>query len=132
MIDRLLQLVLDVAIGVAAERHHGTLARADDPGDDGNVVADHIVEIERGLGLVDQRRDVADIHRLMQIDQFPILAEAIEELAEILLHQSLQEALAAGQLSRAKAGRQSAGLRTFLKLAGLKRSEPWRLSCKRG
>ena len=86
MVDRLPELVLDLAVAVAAERHHGALARADDAGDDRHVVADHLVEIERGLGLVDQRGDVADVHRLVQIDELAVLPQPIEELAEILLH----------------------------------------------
>ena len=44
------------------------------------------MEIERGLGLVDQRRDVADVDRLVQVDELPDLPQPIEELAEILLH----------------------------------------------
>jgi hypothetical protein len=44
------------------------------------------VEIERGLGLIDQGRDMADIDRLMQIDQFARLPQPIQELAEILFH----------------------------------------------
>jgi hypothetical protein len=44
------------------------------------------MEKERGLGLLDQRRDVADIDRLVQVDQFAVLAQAIEKLAEIFLH----------------------------------------------
>ena len=84
--DRLRELVLDLAIGLAAERHDGALARADDAGDHRHVVADHLVEIERGLGLIDQRRDVADVDRLMQVDELAGLPQAVEELAEILLH----------------------------------------------
>ena len=67
-IDRLLQLVLDLPIGLAAERHDGALARADDAGHHRHVVAGDVVEEERGLGLVHQGRDMADIHRLMQVD----------------------------------------------------------------
>ena len=86
MVDRLLELVLDLAVGLAAQRHHGALARADDAGDHRHVVADHLVEIERGLGLIDQGRDVADVHRLVQVDELAVLPQAVEELAEILLH----------------------------------------------
>ena len=85
--DRLLQLVLDLAIGLAAERHDGALARADDAGHHRHVVADHVMEIERGARLIDQRGDVADVHRLMQIDELAGLPQPVEELAEILLHQ---------------------------------------------
>jgi hypothetical protein len=44
------------------------------------------VEIERGLGLVDQRRNMADVDRLVQVDKLTVLAQAVEELAEIFLH----------------------------------------------
>ena len=84
--DRLRELVLDLAISLAAERHDGALARADDAGDHRHVVADHLMEKERGLGLVDQRRDVADIDRLMQVDKLARLPQPVEELAEIFLH----------------------------------------------
>ncbi len=60
--------------------------RADDAGDDRHVVADHLVEEERGLGLIDQGGDVADVHRLVQIDQFSRLPQPVQELAEILFH----------------------------------------------
>ena len=86
MVDRLLELVLDLPVAVAAERHHGALARADDAGDDRHVVADHLVEIERGLGLIDQGGNVADVDGLVQVDQLAGLPQPIEELAEILLH----------------------------------------------
>jgi len=85
-LDPLPQLVFQLAEGLAAERHHGAFARADDAGHDRHVVADHLVEIERGLGLVDQRRDMADVDRLVQVDELARLAQAVEELAEILLH----------------------------------------------
>jgi hypothetical protein len=48
------------------------------------------VEIERGLGLIDQRRDVADVDRLMQVDELAGLPQPVEELAEILLHGALR------------------------------------------
>jgi hypothetical protein len=44
------------------------------------------VEIERGIGLIDQRGDMADVHGLMQVDELAPLPQAVEELAEILLH----------------------------------------------
>ena len=47
--DRLRQLVFDLAESLAAERHDGALARADDAGDDRHVVADDVVEKERRL-----------------------------------------------------------------------------------
>ncbi len=84
--DRLCELDFDLAEISAAERHDGTLASADNAGDDRHVVADHVVEIERRLRLVDQRRDVADIDRLMQVDKLAVLPQAVEKLAEILLH----------------------------------------------
>ena len=80
------ELVLDLAEGLAAHRHDGALLRADDAGHHRHVVADHVVEKERGLGLVDQRRDVADVDRLVQVDQLARLPQPVEELAEILLH----------------------------------------------
>ena len=90
MVDRLRELVLDLAVGLAAERHHGALARADDAGDHRQLVADHPVEIERGVGLIDQGRDVADVHGLVQVDELAVLPQAIEELAEVLLHDALR------------------------------------------
>ena len=62
------------------------LARADDAGHDRHVVADDLVEEERGLGLVHQSGDMADVHGLVQVDEIPGLPQAVEELAEILLH----------------------------------------------
>ena len=60
------------------------------------------MEIERGLGLVDQRRDVADVDRLVQVDQLADLPQPVEELAEILLHRdglrTRRELLAARRL----------------------------------
>jgi hypothetical protein len=44
------------------------------------------VEIERGLGLIDQRGDMADVDRLVQIDQLARLPQPVQELAEILFH----------------------------------------------
>ncbi len=85
-VDPLLQLVLDLAKGLAAERHDRPLFRPDDAGDDRHVVADHVVEIERCLGLVDQSGDMPDVDRLVQVDQFADLPQPIEKLAEILLH----------------------------------------------
>ena len=91
LVDRRLELVLDLAIGLAAQRHDGALARADDAGDHRHVVADDVVEIERGIGLVDQRRDMADVDRLVQVDEFAGLPQAVEELAEIFLHPTASE-----------------------------------------
>src|SRR5262249_37399639 len=92
MVDGLGELVLDLAIGLAAERHHRALARADKTGDGRQLVADDVVEIERGAGLIDQRRDVADVHGLMQVDELAALAQAVEELAEVLLHRGAPKA----------------------------------------
>ena len=61
------------------------------PGDHRHVVADHLVEIERGLRLIDQRGDVADIDGLMQVDELAGLPQAVEELAEIFLHRGRSE-----------------------------------------
>ena len=92
MVDGLRELVLDLAVGLAAERHNRALARADEAGDHRQLVADHVVEIERGVGLIDQRRDVADVHRLVQVDELAALPQAVEELAEILLHRGAPKA----------------------------------------
>ena len=59
---------------------------ADDAGHHRHVVADHVMEIERGLGLVDQRGDMADVDRLVQVDELAVLPQAVEELAEVFLH----------------------------------------------
>jgi hypothetical protein len=63
----------------------GALARADEAGDDRHVIADHVVEKERRLRLVDQGGDMANVDRLMQVDQFAVLPQSIEELAEVFL-----------------------------------------------
>jgi hypothetical protein len=86
VVDRLGELVLDLAVALAAKRHHRALARADKAGDHRHLVADYVVEIERGIGLIDQRGDMADVHGLMQVDELAPLPQAVEELAEILLH----------------------------------------------
>ena len=78
--------MLDLAEVLAAHRHGGALFRADDAGNHRHVVADHLVEIERGLGLIDQRRDVADVDRLVQVDELARLPQPVQELAEILFH----------------------------------------------
>ena len=55
------------------------------PGHDRHVVADHVVEIERLLGLIDQRRDMADVDGLVQVDELAGLPQPVEELAESFL-----------------------------------------------
>src|SRR6185436_17755209 len=55
-----------------------------------HVVTDDVVKIERGLGLVDQRRDVADVDCLPDIDEFALLPQPVEELAEVLLLRRLR------------------------------------------
>src|SRR5262245_8118357 len=92
MVDGLRELVLNLAVSLAAERHHRAPARADEAGDHRQLVADHVVEIERGVGLIDQRRDVADVHRLVQVHELAALPQAVEELAEILLHRGTPKA----------------------------------------
>ena len=57
--------MLDLPIGVAAERHGGTFPRADNAGHHRHVVADDVGEQERRLGLVDQGRDIADVDWLL-------------------------------------------------------------------
>jgi hypothetical protein len=84
--DRGGELVLDLAEILAAHRHGGAFFGADDAGHHRHVVADHIMEIECGLGLVDQRRDVADIDRLMQVHKLTRLPQPVQKLAEILFH----------------------------------------------
>jgi hypothetical protein len=86
VVDRVPELALDLAVARAPDRHGGALARADEAGDDRDVVADHVVKTERGLGLVGERGDMADVDRLMQVDQLALLAQPIEKLAEIFLH----------------------------------------------
>ncbi len=71
---------------LAAHRHGGALFGADEAGHHRHVVADHVVEIERGLGLIDQGGDVADVDRLMQVDKLARLPQPVEELAEIFFH----------------------------------------------
>ena len=44
------------------------------------------MEEERGRGLIDEGRDMPDIDRLMQVNEFARLPQAVEELAKILLH----------------------------------------------
>ncbi len=88
-VDRGFELVLDLLVGLAAHSDDGALARPDDAGHHRNLVADHVVEEERGLGLIDQRRDMADVDRLVQVDELARLAQPVEELAEILLHRAL-------------------------------------------
>ncbi len=96
-IDRGFELFLDLLVGVAAHSQDGAFARADDPRYHRHVVADHLVEKERGLGLVDQRRDMADVDRLMQVDELARLAQTVEELAEILLHRGSRVTFAPGR-----------------------------------
>ena len=81
LIDGVFQLVLDLAIGLAAHRHDGALLRADDARDHRHVVADDIVKQQRLVRLVDQRRDMADIDRLLQIDQLARIAQTDREIA---------------------------------------------------
>ena len=92
--DRLRQrrreLVLDLAEILAAHRGDGALLRTDDAGDDRHVVADHIVEIERGLRLIDQRRDVPDVDRLVQVDQLPRPPHPVEKSAKPFVHPILR------------------------------------------
>src|SRR5262249_59000939 len=80
------ELVLDLTVGLAAERYHRALTGTDEPGHHRHLVADHLVEIERGLRLVDQGGDVADVDRLVQVDQLAGLPQPGEGLAEIFLH----------------------------------------------
>src|SRR4029077_20953635 len=94
--DGLRELVLDLAIAVAAERDHCALARTDEAGDDGHLVPNHLVEEERGLGLVDEGCDVADVDGLMQIHELAVLAQPVQELAKVLLHHALRTARVSG------------------------------------
>ena len=112
------ELVLDLAEGLAAHRHGGALFRADDAGHHRHVVADHLVEIERGLGLIDQRRDVADVDRLVQVDKLARLPQPVQELAEILFHinalQSAGRLAQGGKLLAAEQRGNAAQCRAFL------------------
>jgi hypothetical protein len=47
------------------------------------------MEKERGLGLIDQRCDVSDIDRLMQVHKLARLPQPVQKLAEILFHFSV-------------------------------------------
>jgi len=51
-----------------------------------NRITDDIMEQERLVGLIDERGDVADVDRLLEIGQLARFAQAVEELPEILLH----------------------------------------------
>ena len=84
--DGLRELVLDLAIALAAEREHRALARTDEAGDDRHLVPNHLVEEERSLGLVDQGCDVPDVDGLMQVHELAVLAQPVEELPKVLLH----------------------------------------------
>jgi hypothetical protein len=86
--DRGGKFLLDLGEGLTAERHGGALAGADDAGHHRHGVADHVVEIERRFRLIDQRGDMADIDRLMQVDELAVLLQPVEELAEVFLHES--------------------------------------------
>jgi hypothetical protein len=86
IVDRLLELQLDIAIGLRAHADHGALARADDAGHDRHVVADDVVEQQRLVRLIDQGGDMADVDRLLEVDQLVLFPQAVEELPEILLH----------------------------------------------
>src|SRR5690349_13865804 len=96
MIDGVPELVLDLPIAVATERGDGAFAGADEAGDHRQLVADHVVEIERRVGLVDERRDMANVDGLMQIDKVARLPQAIKKLAEILLHRRSPAAAVVG------------------------------------
>jgi hypothetical protein len=84
-VDALLEPELDLGKFAAAQRNGGAPARADDPRHDRHVVADDVVEIERLVGLVDQRRDVTDVHRLTDVGELFLLAQPVQEPAEIFL-----------------------------------------------
>ena len=84
--DRLRELQLKLAEFLAAERHGRALLGADDAGHDRHVVADDLMEEERGLGLIHQSGDMADVDRLVQVDEFALLPQPVEKLAEVFLH----------------------------------------------
>src|SRR5215831_11788458 len=86
MVDALLQLQLDLAIGLDPHGDDRALARADDAGDDRYGVTDDIVEKERLVRLIDEGRDMADIDRLLEIDELARVAQAVEKMPKILLH----------------------------------------------
>ena len=84
MVDALLELRLDLAIVRAAHRQDGAAARADEARDHRHVVADDVVEEERLVGLVDERRDMPDVDRLPQVDELAPGAQPLDEAAESL------------------------------------------------
>ena len=78
VVDALPQLHLDFRILAAAHTHDRALARADDSGDGGHVVADHVMEEKRLVGLIDERCDVPDVDRLGDVDELLCFAQALD------------------------------------------------------
>ena len=88
VVDAAAQLLLDLAVFGAAQSHDRALARADDAGHDRHFVADDVVKKQRLVGLVDERRDMADVHRLPDVDELFGFAQAFEEFTEVFFHPS--------------------------------------------
>jgi hypothetical protein len=85
VVDALLELELDLGKAAATERQAGATAGTDDSRNHRHVVADHVMEEQRSLGLIHQRGDVADVHRLPDVDEFLLGAQPLEELPEVLV-----------------------------------------------
>ena len=83
VVDADLQFVLDFAKRLAAHGHDGAFLRPHDAGQDGHVVTDDIVEHKRLVGLVDERRYVADVDGLVQVYELACGAQALDEAAHI-------------------------------------------------
>src|SRR5262249_19468715 len=64
------------------------------------------MEEQCALGLIDQRGDMPDIDRLMQVDEFAGLAQAVEELTEILPHLQHLQSLSLRQRTDSRAPQQ--------------------------
>jgi hypothetical protein len=44
------------------------------------------VKEERRLGLIDERRDVPYVHRLLDVDELALPAQALQKIPETLVH----------------------------------------------
>jgi hypothetical protein len=86
VVDPVPQAILDLQIFGCAHGHHGPFARSDDAGHDRHFVTDDVVEKQSLVGLIDQGGNMADIDRLMKVNQLTGLTQAFEEFAEGLAH----------------------------------------------
>ena len=71
----------------AAHRDRDAVPALDEPGQHRHLVPGDVAEEQRGLRLVDQRRDVPDVDGLLDFDQFAGRAEIVEQRAECRRHQ---------------------------------------------